>query len=57
MTITIWKNKKRGTSRYQILLWKWGIKYGVSYGFDTCWDTIIPNRTKNFIQQIKEQKQ
>lgn len=54
MTITIWKNKKRGNSRYQILIWKWGIKYGISYGFGTCWDTILPF---NNARIKKEQKQ
>lgn len=46
MRITIFKNKKRGSTKYSVLLWRdqSGIcfKYGKSYGFDSCWENIFP---------------
>lgn len=42
-TITIWNHN---SIKYQLLLWKDGnsfcFKFGKSYGFDSCWDNILP---------------
>lgn len=46
--ITIFKSKKRGGTRYQILIWRdiggICIKYGKDYGLGSCWETIWPKK-------------
>ena len=54
--ITLWTNKKRGGTKYQLLTWKdeSGVcfKFGKTYGLGSCWETILPKQ-KTVIVQLK----
>jgi hypothetical protein len=46
--ITLWTNIKQDYTKYQLLIWKddSGVcfKFGKTYGFNSCWETILPKQ-------------
>jgi len=52
--ITLWDNKKRGGTKYQLLIWKdeSGVcfKFGKTYGLGSCWETILPKQNTGLVQ-------
>jgi hypothetical protein len=45
-TVTIWKNKNNGETKYQLMFWRDSsgvcFKYCKEYGFGSCGETIAP---------------
>ena len=52
--ITLWTNRKRGGTKYQLLIWKdeSGVcfKFGKAYGLGSCWENILPKQNTGIVQ-------
>lgn len=52
--ITLWANRKRGGTKYQLLIWKdeSGVcfKFGKTYGLGSCWENILPKQNTGIVQ-------